>query len=160
MDLGRIATDLVSRLEEWILVNQHRIKLEVREPTRMVGDAPAIREAMRNLIENAVRHTPPGTDIELTVGPGGSVVVEDNGPGLDTDARSSCSSRSRKRGTRAVAPALGLAIVKQAVELHHGRIEIGRSLSGGARFTLRFPESDRPLPAHGPTDAVELRQYA
>jgi two-component system, OmpR family, sensor kinase len=150
----------VSRLEEWILVNRHRIKLEVREPTRMVGDAPAIREAMRNLIENAVRHTPPGTDIELTVGPGASVVVEDNGPGLDPDAAGELLEPFKKARDSSGGAGLGLAIVKQAVELHHGKIEIGRSPSGGAKFTLHFPESDLPLPARGPADAVELRQYA
>ena len=158
LDMGRIATELVSRLEDWVLANQHKIKLEVREPTRIAGDATAIREAMRNLIENAVRHTPPGTDIELTVGPHGSVVVEDNGPGLDTDVAAELLEPFKKARDSSSGAGLGLAIVKQAVELHSGSVEIGRSASGGARFTLSFAESDRyplePSAAEGDLRAV------
>ncbi len=159
-DLGRVATDLVSRLEDWILVNQHQIKLEVREPARIVGDASAIREALRNLIENAVRHTPPGTDIRTTVGPDGSIVVEDNGPGLDTDIAAELLEPFKKARDSSGGAGLGLAIVKQAVELHHGKIEIGRSASGGARFALSFPESDQQLLDKAPSEAAAVRHYA
>jgi signal transduction histidine kinase len=64
------------------LRTRHHLALQVCEPTCVSGDAAAIREALRNLLENAIRHTPPGTEIKVTVGPAGSIVVEDNGPGV------------------------------------------------------------------------------
>jgi signal transduction histidine kinase len=68
----------------------------VCEPAQFAGDASAIREALRNLVENAVRHTPPGTEVQITVGPAGSILVEDNGPGLVGEASSGLVQRSRK----------------------------------------------------------------
>jgi len=98
------------------------------------------REALRNLIENAIRHTPPGTEIKVTVGPAGSIVVEDNGPGVTAEAIPDLLQPFKKGSTSNEGAGLGLAIVKQAVELHHGHIEVGRSISGGAKFSLTFPQ--------------------
>jgi len=159
LDIGNIATELVSRLEDWILANQHRIELEVREPARTTGDASAIREALRNLIENAVRHAPPGTEIQLTVGPEGLIVVEDNGPGLDTDVAADLLEPFKKARDSSGGAGLGLAIVKQAVELHNGKIEIGRSPSGGAKFALSFPNRAWGSPDKEPPEGA-LHRYA
>src|SRR5262249_37614471 len=117
---------------------QHRIAVNVREPASLEGDAGAIREALRNLVENAIRHTPPGTDIKVTVGPAGSIVVEDNGPGLVAESIPGLLQPFKKGSTTGQGAGLGLAIVKQAVELHRGHIQIGRSSGGGAKFSLNF----------------------
>jgi signal transduction histidine kinase len=106
----------------------------------VAGDAAAIREALRNLIENAIRHTPSGTDRQVTVGPAGSIVVEDNGPGFGTQEIPDLLQPFKKGRDSGEGAGLGLAIVKQAVDLHHGHIEVGRSTTGGAKFSLTFPE--------------------
>jgi signal transduction histidine kinase len=156
LDLGQIATDLVSRLKDWGSRTEHQIALTVREPASIVGDAIAIREALRNLLENAIRHTPPGTHIAITAGPAGSIVVEDDGPGLRDDLIPDLLQPFKKGAASSEGAGLGLAIVKQAVDLHHGTLKIGQSASGGAKFQLTFPtilagpavRSGSPPPAH------------
>jgi len=139
LDLGQIATDLVGRLKDWGSHTQHQIALTVQEPAAIVGDAIAIREALRNLLENAIRHTPPGTHIAVTAGPAGSIVVEDDGPGLRDDLIPDLLQPFKKGTASSEGAGLGLAIVKQAVDLHEGTLKIGQSASGGAKFQLTFP---------------------
>jgi two-component system sensor histidine kinase QseC len=140
LDVGQIALEMVERMKDWASRTRHRISLDVCEPACVAGDAAAIREALRNLIENAIRHTPSGTDIQVTVGPAGSIVVEDNGPGFGTQEIPELLQPFKKGRDSGEGAGLGLAIVKQAVDLHRGRIEVGRSAGGGARFSLTFPE--------------------
>ena len=141
LDLGQIAMDLAGRLKDWASLTEHEIAVRVREPACVVGDANAIREALRNLLENAIRHTPPGTHIDVTAGPGGSIVVEDDGPGLVDDVIPDLLQPFKKGRASTEGAGLGLAIVKQAVDLHNGALQIDRSVTGGARFSLTFPEA-------------------
>src|SRR5262245_29104618 len=138
VDIGLIAGEVVDRFHDWAAQTEHRLVLRLCEPTRFVGDASAIREALRNLIENAVRHTPPGTQVHIEVGPAGSILVEDDGPGLVTEA-DTLLQPFKKGSASGEGAGLGLAIVRQAVELHRGKLEIGRSTRGGAKFTLTLP---------------------
>ena len=146
LNVGQIAMELVERLKDWALRTEHHIAVTVKEPTIVEGDDAAIREALRNLIENAICHTPPGTNIQVTVGPAGSIVVEDSGPGLAGAAAEELLQPFKKGHAASDGAGLGLAIVKLAVDLHHGALNIGRSASGGARVSLNFP-SQQPLPA-------------
>jgi len=140
LDVGQIAAEMVDRLKDWGSRTGHKLSLKICEPALVAGDAAAIREALRNLVENAIRHTPSGTDIQVTVGPGGSIVVEDNGPGFGSQEIPELLQPFKKGRDSGEGAGLGLAIVKQAVDLHHGHIEVGRSSTGGARFSLTFPE--------------------
>jgi signal transduction histidine kinase len=140
LDVGQIASEMVDHLKDWASKTNHRVSLKVCDPACVSGDAAAIREALRNLIENAIRHTPSGTEIQVTVGPAGSIVVEDNGPGFATHEISELLQPFKKGRDSGEGAGLGLAIVKQAIDLHHGRIEVGRSSAGGAKFSLTFPQ--------------------
>jgi len=139
LNVGLIAMELVDRLKDLASRTGHRIDIDVEEPASVEGDAAAIREALRNLIENAIRHTPPGTSVRVRIGPAGSVVVEDSGPGLGGEAAEDLLQPFKKGHASTEGAGLGLAIVKLAVDLHHGVLQIGRSSSGGARFALNFP---------------------
>jgi signal transduction histidine kinase len=145
LDMGVVASEVVDRFQEWAARTQHRLKLKVCEPAQFAGDAGAIREALRNLVENAVRHTPPGTEVQITVGPGGSILVEDNGPGLPVEVSSELGQPFKKGRESSDGAGLGLAIVRQAVELHRGKLEIGRSSRGGARFAITLPDQLRAV---------------
>jgi signal transduction histidine kinase len=138
VDIKTIAADLIERLRPWAEERQHILNLLLDDPGHVRGDPLAVREALRNLIENAVRHTPRDTVVQVTVGPGTQVAVDDGGPGLPaTDAEQ--LFQPFQRGNQAGEGAgLGLAIVRQAVQMHGGAIEVGRSSLGGARFTVRF----------------------
>ena len=94
---------------------------------------------MRNLIENAVKHTPPGTRIRIEVAKDASIIVEDSGPGVGAHLPEELQLPFRKGSTTGDGAGLGLAIVRQAVELHGGRLDIGQSPLGGARFVMSFP---------------------
>jgi two-component system sensor histidine kinase TctE len=116
----------------------HEISLQVNEPACAVGDRIAILESLRNLIENALRHTPSGTRVQVTVGPGGAMVVEDSGPGIGDENVADIVLPFRKGRASGEGSGLGLAIVRQAADLHGGTLGVGRSALGGARFELVF----------------------
>jgi len=138
VDLGAVATETVDRLRSWAATQGHKIDVRLGEPQKLRGDPGAIREALRNLLENAVKHTPAGTSICVTVGPETTVTVEDSGPGLATEIADQLFEPFQKGNTSAEGAGLGLAIVRQAVALHRGSIQVGRSSLGGAMFKLRF----------------------
>ena len=140
LDMGLVASEVVDRFQDWAAQTQHQLVLTVCEPARFAGDGRATREALRNLVENAVRHTPPGTEVQITVGPAGSILVEDNGPGLAGNANLELIQPFKKGLESSEGAGLGLAIVRLAVDLHGGKLEIGRSSRGGAKFAITLPD--------------------
>ena len=139
IDIGRLATEVVERMREWAARAGQTLTLEIEEPAQMVGDVMAVREAIRNLVDNAVKHTPAGSKVRVHVGPGGRIVVEDNGPGLGKLQLSELTQPFKKGRESSEGAGLGLSIVRQAVDLHHGVMTVGESPGGGAQFTIIFP---------------------
>jgi two-component system OmpR family sensor kinase len=97
-----------------------------------------------NLMENALRHTDPGTAVEATVERrNGEVVlaVEDDGPGIALDQREKVFERFyRGTGDRSGSSGLGLSIVRAVAESHRGSVRLEEPLDGrGARFVVRLP---------------------
>jgi signal transduction histidine kinase len=140
IDLVALAVETIERFKPWAASRGTALNLKVNEPAFFEGDSISIREAIRNLVENAIKHTPAGATIQVGCGPGSSIVVEDNGPGI-SDFEADDLFKPFKTGKRTYdgeGAGLGLAIVKQAVALHKGSIEVGRSALGGARFSLKF----------------------
>jgi two-component system, OmpR family, sensor kinase len=127
----------------------------VSERHEIVLDAhPAVVEAARdelhrltiNLIENALRHTPPGTQIHVSTGSGGgqvTLVVEDQGPGVPPELAPTLFERFvRGAGDRGGSFGLGLAIVKAVAESHGGAVTLQTPGTGrGARFVVTLPEA-------------------
>lgn len=145
IDSGRLAAEVVERLREWAARQGHELALEIEEPATVVGDVMAVREAIRNLVDNAVKHTPSGTIVRVHVGPEGRIIVDDSGPGLGQLQLSELTQPFKKGQESSEGAGLGLSIVRQAVDLHHGTMTVGESPMGGARFTLIFPS----VPAQG-----------
>ena len=110
-------------------------------------DAARLRQIVDGLMENALRVTPAGRPIVLSVHPGvdGRAVAEvrDGGPGLSDDDLQVAFDRSelyrRYRGVREVGTGLGLAIVHGLAARLGGSVEAGHAAEGGARFTVRLP---------------------
>lgn len=121
-----------------------RITLVAPEPVTFSGDRDHLRQAIANLVTNALRHTPPGTPIEVGVrrDPGDAVIwVRDHGAGLDAAAADHAFDRfwradSARTGT---GTGLGLAIVAAIAEEHNGSVAVENAPEGGACFTLRLP---------------------
>ena len=138
VDVGAIVWDTVESLRAWASTHGHAIDLHLQEAGTVRGDPIAIREAVRNLVENAVKHTPAGTPIIVTVGSECTITVEDGGPGLPPQSLDRLFEPFQRGNHSKEGAGLGLTIVQRAVDLHRGSIEVGRSRLGGAMFNLRF----------------------
>jgi signal transduction histidine kinase len=103
------------------------------------GQPEALFRAVRNLIENAIRHTPPGTSIDVEVSKDGIVHVLDDGPGVPEADHDTIFRRFWRRDrARAESRGLGLAIVARVAEAHSGSVSVENRPDGGAMFTLRL----------------------
>ena len=109
------------------------------EPVWVHGHAEALFRAVRNLIENAIRHAPTGGSVEVEVSADGTVRVLDDGPGVPEAERESIFRRFWRRDrTKAESRGLGLAIVARVAESHDGSVTVENRPTGGAVFTLRL----------------------
>ena len=109
----------------------------------IAGDEDMVFRAVRNLDENALRHTPVGTLVEVEVGQD-VVHVLDRGPGVPPEDRDLIFRRFwRKSRNNGGGAGLGLSIVSRIVASHRGAIEVSDRPGGGARFSLRFPSNRR-----------------
>ena len=107
----------------------------------VMGDAVSIREALRNLIENALRHGPPDNTITLTLEPHGPdlrVGVEDAGPGIAEADLARATERFTSLSDATAGSGLGLSIVKAVADGHGARLLLRRSALGGLDATLVF----------------------
>jgi len=109
----------------------------------IIGARDDILRVVLNLIENALRHTPAGTQINVSTRPlpdGGAVLtVTDNGPGIPPELAPRLFERFvRGRGDRGGSFGLGLAIVSAVASAHDGTVSVERGPGGGARFVVAF----------------------
>jgi len=142
------------------------------EPVWVKGNAEMIRRAIRNLVENALRHTPPGTTVEVNVDGSGGVQVIDEGPGVPISERELIFRRFwRKDRRRTGGAGLGLAIVRRIVDAHGGSIAVTDGETGGATFSVQLRlarAADRQstrssaeaamISAHAPRDPLPARR--
>jgi two-component system, OmpR family, sensor histidine kinase TctE len=140
VDLNDVAASVVGAMAPWVLTQRRTLAFaNANAPVRIKGNANAIEDAIRNLVENAVAHSPPGTEVTVVTKPEGSISVADRGSGVRVDEREKVFQRFW-RGKNAIGhgAGLGLAIVKEVMKVHQGSVGIGEHLEGGAVFTLSF----------------------
>ena len=126
---------------------RHAIALTLDAPTAHVvlrADEAALAVLLRNLLGNALRHTPPGGQVRVGVREEASVIdltVEDSGPGIAPDERARVLDRFyRVPGTPGHGSGLGLAIVRAIAERHGAALTLDASPTlGGLRVMLRWP---------------------
>ncbi len=105
------------------------------------GNAGLIGIVLSNLIANAMRHTPKGTAIRVETGPGPTISVIDDGPGLRAGGIDAMRPRYRRADVnRTDGAGLGLAIVDKIMRIHHGTLELIPS-DKGAHFRIAFEDS-------------------
>ena len=106
-----------------------------------------LSRAIRNLVENALKHTPGGTDVEIVVGADATIAVLDRGEGIPPAKRELIFERFWRRDRRGSGGAgLGLSIVKRIMDAHGGTVTVADAPAGGALFTLHFA-SPHAMPA-------------
>ncbi|MBO0748221.1 MAG: HAMP domain-containing histidine kinase, partial [Acidimicrobiaceae bacterium] len=127
-----------------VTATDRRFSFDAPEPVTVVGDAHHLRQAITNLLINAVRHTPAGLPVELSLHAEDGVAVltvADRGPGLSPEGLERAFDRfwraERSRGTEG--SGLGLAIVAAVAVEHGGRASVINAPGGGAAFTVRIP---------------------
>ncbi len=122
----------------------HPLTVDCPASVPVVGDPLRLRQVIDNLLQNALRHTPPGTPVVVGVHAEGEeavLVVADEGPGLAPGEEILIFERFyRSPAARATAGAgLGLAIVAALVAAHGGRVDVDSRPGRGCRFTVRLP---------------------
>ncbi len=114
------------------------------EAAPVAGDAVLLAVLLRNLLDNAVRYTPPGGEVEVSVKPaagGVSLAVVDSGPGIPEAERGKVFDRfHRVLGTGEEGSGLGLSIVRRIADLHRATVVLGEGPGGrGLRVEVTFP---------------------
>jgi signal transduction histidine kinase len=113
--------------------------LGTADPVWVKGNPEMLGRAIRNLSENAINHTAPGTTVEFIVDDNGTVSVLDQGPGVAEDERNLIFQRFWRRDRRkAGSTGLGLSIVQRIAELHSAVVTVENRDPSGARFSLKF----------------------
>lgn len=147
LDLEALVTEVLDAFE--LRARSKNVKLEKRlEPVSARADADAMRRVLENLLENAIRHTPEDSRVEVAIRQrvgAAELRVTDAGPGIPPDARQKVFDRFFQvergvAGTRG-GQGLGLAFVKLAVEAHAGTIEV-LDAAPGAVFVILVPDAE------------------
>jgi signal transduction histidine kinase len=136
---------------------EHALSADLNGPALAVADEQRVLQVARILVENATRHTPPGTSIVVSAGDSnGSIAlsVADNGPGVpESDQEHLFERFYRAGGGQASGSGLGLAIASELAERMGGSIEV-RSKPGETVFTLLLPRAEGVFTSKRPGDGA------
>ncbi len=151
-DLARIVESTVRLMHP--VASERQVTLKVSEqapksPVHRRVDGKAIQQALVNLVDNAIKHSSPGSDVTVGLSaPDGAKAaelwVEDSGKGIPASEHDRIFERfyrlgsELRRETQGVG--IGLSIVKHVVDAHRGRIHVRSAPGQGSRFTIRLPE--------------------
>jgi signal transduction histidine kinase len=140
-DLSEIAAEVAILMAPLAVKADRNVAvLNAEHPLPVRGNRDALYQALRNLVENALKYTPPGTEVEIELDPSGGVAVSDRGPGIPEDQRTLLFQRFWRADRRQSGGAgLGLAITHRIAAAHSGQLLVDDNPGGGARFTLRVP---------------------
>ena len=141
--LRDIAAETIAALAPAALEKGVQFELLASDETVVRGNPGLLRVLLRNLLDNSMRHTPPGTSVQVSIDHEPGVVrlsVSDNGPGIPEQERVKVLERFyRPLGTQASGSGLGLSIVKRIAEVHDAALQILPVSEGqGLRVTVSF----------------------
>lgn len=142
VDLGQVAHQVLEMTA--MLAIEAGKELELSEPEEKVmvrGNMPAMEDALRNLIENAIAHGTPNTRIDVRVSAEGTISVCDQGPGIPEDQLEHLFDRfwrGQNTDSKAGSAGLGLAIVQEIMKQHDGSVRVETNHDGGTCFILQF----------------------
>jgi signal transduction histidine kinase len=146
VDLKALVDELYEDSE--VLAESKNIHVELRagEPITIVGDRLRLRQLMLNLIDNAIKYTPDGGTVKLSLeGHNGSAVfaVQDTGIGIPLEEQEKIFNRfyrvDKARSRELGGTGLGLSIARWIAELHRGTIGVQSEPNKGSTFTVTLP---------------------
>jgi two-component system sensor histidine kinase ResE len=155
VDLFALLKNISEKMTPQARSGNIEIWVEASDLPLITGDGDRLAQVFTNLIDNAIKFTPPGGSISIKgsqIGSGVQVEVADTGEGISPDALPNIFSRfyqadpSRSGGQKHGA-GLGLAIVREILKAHGGKITVRSELAKGSTFIvylpLKFPEPGR-----------------
>jgi heavy metal sensor kinase len=153
VDLAEVAREVACSLD--VLASDKKQHLEIRSDRVVAAraDRTLLRQALMNVVHNAIRYSPPGTGITVQLSRNDREAVAeiiDQGPGINAENRSKVfdrffradPGRSRNEGGHG----LGLAIAKASIERQGGRIDVTSELGRGSTFRILLPDPDIATP--------------
>ena len=150
VDLGELAQEAAAEFE--VYAANHDVRLAHAAPGGLLalGDVGSLRQALANLLSNALSVAPPGTEVRITAGGEGGWVwaaVEDQGPGIpEADQERVFQRFQRGRRASGDGSGLGLAIVRQIAESHRGEVRLTSQEGVGSTFMIWLPATGHGSP--------------
>ena len=132
-----------------------QIRFEGSDPALVEGSTELLERVVDNLLGNALKYSPDGSTVEVSVldRPAPTLEVRDRGPGIPADALPHLFERFyRVPGTPARGSGLGLAVVKEVVDWHGGSLTVTSEEGRGSAFVVRFPPASQRRQVDATTD--------
>ena len=152
IDLAGLARDVVSHLLVLAEERGQTVEVLAESPVTVEGDRAALRQALVNLLDNAIKYSPPDSRIVVEAGFAGAdafLRVVDEGPGIRAADQPRVFERffraDRQRSREMGGTGLGLSIVRLAAETHGGTVSLESEPGAGCTFIVRLPRSTRPI---------------
>jgi len=142
LDLGELADEVAAYLSVLAEENDQSIVVRRRGAALVDVDRLILRQAMVNLVDNAIKYSPSGGEIDIAVSTAGADVtleVCDTGPGIPSDRGARIFDRHYRAGAEGRGAGLGLAIAKWGVEANRGQLTWSARSGGGSVFRITVP---------------------
>ncbi|HEX2697231.1 MAG TPA: HAMP domain-containing sensor histidine kinase, partial [Anaerolineales bacterium] len=147
VDMAEMARQVMEKYAK--KAEQHHVHLKTRGERgvpKVLGDPKSLERALVALVDNAIKFSPRGGDVEIAFNPRGeflTVVVQDHGIGIEPAVRARIFDRFyhlEKSGEDLFGGiGIGLAITRQVIEQHHGKLEVESTPGHGSTFTMFLP---------------------
>jgi len=151
LDLGQLTREVTSSLAILAEERNQRLAVDAADGVSVTADRLVLREAIANVVDNAIKYSPQASTIDVRVRPGNgraSVSVADQGSGIAPEHRERIFDRffrvDEGRSRDAGGAGLGLAIARWAVEVNGGRISVEPGAKGGSIFRIVLPLAAPP----------------
>jgi len=144
IDLSAAAAQGITDTHDLAIARNIDLSLDAMPGILVRGDGEALRTLVRNLVDNAVRYTPPGGSVQVRcriAAEGALLEVTDSGPGIAAADRERVFDRFyRRAAAQESGTGLGLAIVKAIAERHNASVLLDEAPGGGLRVAVSFPK--------------------
>jgi len=140
VELTKLITEVAATVGPLAYERNVRVSLKSQVPVMNVrGTMGLVGAIVRNLLENAILYTRPGTEVSLNLSASGLLAIDDRGPGIPTQEQNRIFDRFwRGSQTGANGSGLGLAIVKEVADRIGATIDVKARAHGGARLCVQF----------------------
>jgi heavy metal sensor kinase len=151
VDLATLVEDVVETMRPLADAKGLRLRAEANAVAKVCGDTARLREVFFNLLDNGIKYTPEGGEVEVRIdrqGPEATVMVRDTGIGIAAEHRPHVFDRfyrvDKARSRAEGGTGLGLSIAQSIVVAHGGRIELASTEGQGTICTVRLPAEPKP----------------